>query len=512
MKKNMNKAIISLLICTFTLLASCDLLDVEPKTQWSSSNVPTELAHLQGLVYGGYNRLGSVLQQGFVTYGDTRADVYYVSSGTQTTWDKIVRNRLDVNMSQANWRSFFEVIKQANVVIHYTPELISNTKVTAAQANTLLGQAYCQRAFAYLWIIRIWGDAPIVTRALLNSEDSFDVRRSPASEVLGQMHHDLDSALKYIPAQTTAAAITRITFSPVAARAIKAHAYMWEHRYEEALEQLNLAIPTTSTLYRLAALYDPAQTPAESSVFRTWVATTEFSRMFNTSGTSGIPESIFELSFSEEDGDVNNIFENMWTGGNRYFSAREDFRDIFQTDDSRTYASFGSRSGNRIDVLKWVMGYARGDSRNIPLIRLADLKLLRAEARAMLVPEDPTDDERDAIMSDVNDIIQRARGPLGIFPASAYKDRGEDGWFRQDFINTVKRERRRELAFEGQRWFDLVRWGDAVDALAAMTKTASTSYYWETGPIVLDPRSIPWPIHFDEIRRSKYIEQNEFYR
>lgn len=512
--RNMNKAIIFFSICALTLSTSCDILDIEPATQWSGSNVPTELAHLEGLVRGGYQRLGSALQQGFVIYGDERGDVYYINGPTETTHDKIVHSMLDVNMSQANWQTFFEVVKQANVVIHYTPEMIENGTVTAAKANTLLGQAYCQRAFAYLWIIRIWGDAPIVTQPMLNSEDAIDVPRSPVADVLEQMHHDLDSALKYIPAQTASASITRTAFSPVAARAVKAHAYMWDHRYDKALEQLNLAIPTSaaSSLYRLAGLYDNLQTPEDNATFRTWIGNTEFSKMFNTSGPSANIESIFELAFSESDGDINNVFDTYWAANTTTFKAREDFRSIFQSNDFRLYASFAA-SSSKMNATKWVFNYTRGNPRNILLIRLADLKLLRAEARVMMIPEgsDPTDAERDEIMSDINDIIFRARGPLAIYDPTAYKD--HDMWFREDFVNTVKMERRRELAFEGQRWFDLVRWGDAEEALAAMTESANAAgYTFSTGPVTLNPESIVWPIHFQEIRRSKYIEQNEFYR
>ena len=505
----MNKAIVSFSIWVVALIASCSLLDIEPKTSWSTTGMPTELAHLQGLVRGGYSRLGNALLQNFVFYGDERADVYYVYDPTQPIHDRIARSQLDVNMGNANWQPFFEVVKQANVVIHFTPGMINDGIVTAANANTLLGQAYCQRAFAYFWMIRIWGDVPIVDRPLLNSEESIDVPRSPVAIVLDMIHNDLDSALKYIPPQTTVAQVTRTTFSPVAARAIKAHAYMWDHRYEQALEQLDLAIPTNTTMYRLASLYDGTQTPVDNAVFRTWVGTTEFSKLFNNTGSSINPESIFELNHSVDDGHFNQWFDNFWTASMPYFKVREEFRGIFSNVDFRLYASIGAVSGGRYNATKWVFNYVRNDARNVLLIRLADLKLLRAEARVMMIPEDidPTDEERDKIMSDVNDIAQRARGGQGIY--QGYKD--HQVWFREDFVNTIKRERRIELAFEGQRWFDLVRWGDVVDALAAMEESKA-SYTFYNGPVYLNPKAIVWPVHYVEIRRSKYIEQNEFYR
>ena len=506
----MKKRLISLLICTAALWASCSVLDIEPKTEWTANSVPTELSHLEGLVYGGYNRLYSALLSGFVIYGDERADVYYNNSYNEPNHERIVRNRLDPNMSQANWSSFYQAVKQANVVIFHTPEMIRKGTVTAAEANSLLGQAYCQRAFAYFWIVRIWGDAPIVTRPLLHSEENFDVARSPVSEVLDLVHHDLDSALRYIPAQVSATSVTRSTFSPVAVRAIKAHAYMWEYRYQEAIGQLNLAIPTATTLYRLANLYNASQIPAENTTFRAFVTSTEFSHMFNSSGASNNLESIFELVASEEDGDINNAFDDFWVSATTpYFAVREDFSAIFPSNDFRFYASIGAEpaSGKR-RALKWVQNYARGNPRNIVLIRLADLKLLRAEARAMIAGFDPTNAQRTEIMADVNDIIVRARGPQAAY--TNYLDR--DLWDRESFIDVIKTERRRELAFEGQRWFDLVRWGDAVSALAAMRESTRGIYVLGTGAVNLDPRAIVWPIYLLEIRRSKHIVQNEYYR
>ena len=76
----------------------------------------------------------------------------------------------------------------------------------------------------------------------------------------------------------------------------------------------------------------------------------------------------------------------------------------------------------------------------------------------------------------------------------------------------MKSERRKELAFEGHRWFDLVRWGDVNNALSAMEPAVDATYVFDTGGFTIYERAIIWPIHINEIRRSKYIEQNEYYK
>src|SRR5699024_5172423 len=134
-------------------------------------------------------------------------------------------------------------------------------------------------------------------------------------------------------------------------------------------------------------------------------------------------------------------------------------------------------------------------TRNIVLLRLADLYLLKAEA--IMALED-TDDSRNEAMELVNTIRNRAGGETFEIPAAAYLDRSE--YSQDDIMNLILEERKFELAYEGQRWFDLVRTGKAIEVMQ------------ESRDLELDPRSLVWPIHIDEIRRGRLIEQNEYYR
>ena len=61
-------------------------------------------------------------------------------------------------------------------------------------------------------------------------------------------------------------------------------------------------------------------------------------------------------------------------------------------------------------------------------------------------------------------------------------------------------ERKFELSYEGYRWFDLVRNGKAIEVVR------------ENVGIEIHPLSLVWPIHIEEIRRGKGVEQNEYYK
>src|SRR5690554_3122863 len=96
------------------IITSCNLLDVEPTTSWTVN---------------------------FMVYGEMRSDVFY-NNAFNVNIDKVVNNKLDYGMSLASWRTFYETIKQANLVLKYTPGLVEEGIVPEANANSLMGQAY----------------------------------------------------------------------------------------------------------------------------------------------------------------------------------------------------------------------------------------------------------------------------------------------------------------------------------------------------------------------------------
>ena len=471
--------------------------------------MPTEQSHIEAILNGAYVRLGASLLSGFVYYGDARADVYYTTSSTAVTADKIVHSNLENDMSQASWSNFYQAIKQANLNIYHIPRMVADGTLDAEEVNDMLGQSYCLRAMAYFWVVRIWGAAPLITTPVLSTDDDFDMPRSPEADVFAQIHRDLDSAYVYLTSSEKN--ITR--FTRPAAQALRAQVYMWQKEYAKALVELNEVIDKGG--YSLEPLYNASLTAADTDAFRSEIAKTGFSKMFNSQQNSGSTESIFELSFSTSDGDTNNTFDSFWTATTATFVVREDFVNFLKENvsDLRYYASVGKQGSNgKSRCKKLVMDYTRGDARNIILMRLGDMLLLRAEARLGLVEDDVlTPVEADSVMMDINAIMVRAAGP----DAEIFYDKDDEGykdWEKKDFVELLKSERRKELAFEGQRWFDLVRWGEVNKALSAMVPAEEATYVFDTGGFTIDERAIVWPIHINEIRRSKYIEQNEYYR
>lgn len=170
----------------------------------------------------------------------------------------------------------------------------------------------------------------------------------------------------------------------------------------------------------------------------------------------------------------------------------------------RAYDVYGEYSGKKglIDPSSpdMVQGFPWGaSSLNFMLIRYADILLLKAEAEIEL--NQNLDDARniinqvrekaarsvDANYSPVDLDPNKASYFVGLYPAS--------GWTQDYARRAVRMERRLELAMEGQRWFDLIRWNNVVPTVNAyMRSEATLRPYYNGNSISEDEVYLPAPV------------------
>lgn len=494
------KTIYILIYFIGTCFASCSLLELEPTTSWTAENTPKEESHLYGILYGGYNTLQSDLSINFLAYGEMRSDVFYNNAFNVNT-DKVVNNSLDNNIFWASWYNYYRVIKQANVVIKFTPQVLEGGGISAEKADDVMGQAYCLRAFTYFWIIRIWGEAPLITEPYLDSNDSFDRPKAAVTEIIKQIHSDLEKAAKMIDKNS----VSRTTFTQTAAYAINAHVYAWEHKYEETINMADKVL--TNTNYTLANLYDEKYTGVTDNTkdknFKALVQASEYAQIFNAGRSK---ESIFELACNVADGDDQKNLTSYLSGSYPILRPRTRFGEAIDTEGSTwRSAAIQEVASGKYKVTKFTIGFDyTADSRNIVMLRLADIILLKAEA---IANQEDTDENRKAIMQLVNQIRKRAGGSDYEIPEEQFLNHEE---YNQEGIKeVVLNERKYELAYEGHRWFDLIRTGKVFEAVRNRGNDIGED---ESPAIELHPKALVWPIHLNELRRSKLIEQNEYYK
>ncbi len=487
---------IIILFCIGFLTSCSDYLDREPKTSWSDANFFTQESHVVGTLNGGYDMLQAALGANFLVYGDLRADIYVLNNKIRVTEEKVLNNALDQTVSYASWGSFYSIIKQANLVLYHTPKLIESKQISSTNGNNYMGQAYCMRALAYFWIVRVWGDAPLVLTPYTDGTRIVEVRK-PQTEVLDTIHADLANAIKLIPSSST----DKFRFTRTAAYAIQAQTFAWQHNWPAVITSANKILNSTSTMpivnanYSLVQLYDSvAAKNLTGDYLNNVMIKTEYSQMFNV-GLS--KESIFEMPFSIEDNENNNSLYGMVSGTFANIKARIEFIDQYEAKDWRQFTNFWGG----LNAVKFFNGtFNRNlNVRNIILFRLSETVLLKAEALVYLNDTEADPIKRaaniKAAMELVNLIRNRAGGKDLIIPESTYSTLGID-----QIKEIVLQERNLELAFEGHRYFDLIRTGNVAKFMEPINGQNN-------------PLSFVWPIHLDEIRNSNgLIVQNEYYK
>ena len=181
----------------------------------------------------------------------------------------------------------------------------------------------------------------------------------------------------------------------------------------------------------------------------------------------------------------------------------------------RAYDTYGEFSGKKglIDPSsdKMVQGFPWGASPlNFKFLRYADILLLKAEAMI------ETGSDLNGARLIINEIRTRASEsvdayytPVDVNPmVSTYKvsEYPSGGWTQDYARRAVRMERRLELAMEGQRWFDLCRWGNAVEVMNNYYRSeASLRTYYQGASLTEDEIYMPTPI--DEVRTADGLYQ-----
>ena len=176
----------------------------------------------------------------------------------------------------------------------------------------------------------------------------------------------------------------------------------------------------------------------------------------------------------------------------------------------RAYDIYGEYSGKKglIDPSSpdMVQGFPWGASAlNYCIIRYSDIVLLKAEA---LIEQNKQLDEARTLINDVRQKAQRsidgdytpqdldpfnANYKVGLYPAT--------NWTQDYARKAVRMERRLELAMEGNRWFDLLRWGTAVTTVNAYMKSEQRYHSYYAGNSISDDE-LYFPVPYEEVNNS----------
>ncbi len=167
------------------------------------------------------------------------------------------------------WKSAYEGINRANYLTQYKDKNPAGEAISFAGKEAMYGEVYFLRSYYYFTLVRLFGDVPLFTEKRLSITDSRTLTRAAKADVYKQIETDLTNAIAVLPA--SAAQPGRIT--KYAAQALLGKVYLYENKFSEAATVL------------------------ENVVNGPFSLVSDFASIFLLSGENG-SESVFEIQYS----------------------------------------------------------------------------------------------------------------------------------------------------------------------------------------------------------------------
>ncbi len=202
-------------ICIFTaalLFSACKKIDRLPETEipdsgfWNSEND----------LISATNRLYQELDGDWV---DNRAD-----DAVNTSPNAVSTGIRSVPNTSGDWNDRYDEIFTANNIL----EKGLKAKVTDAVRNRYFAEARFFRAYAYFKLLKIYGDVPLLLKTLSVTSPELYMGRTPRAQVIQQIYDDLDFAALWLPTRATLAAAQWGRVTKSSALALKARAALYE--------------------------------------------------------------------------------------------------------------------------------------------------------------------------------------------------------------------------------------------------------------------------------------------
>lgn len=537
-----------LIYTTAGLISMCavscdDMLDTKPQGQFTVSQLDDDT--IEGLMAAAYAGLqahffgNNEAFAGPITNWifDVRSDDAYKGGGGVSMEANIhqleVGNVQSDNVSLSNkWQNNFYAVSRCNKAI----DAINNAGAVSDKEN-LIAQLKTLRAYFYFDLIRIFERIPYFTEE--DDPNSASPDEYSREDIFSFIKKDLADAYEKLPESQDQVG----RFNRYVAAAIHAKVSAFTSSWDEVEKYSDYVI--SSGKYQLYNNYLDMSKIEFNNSYESILAI-QFSTANNNANINWC--NLLNTTYSEG---------NLFGSGDDFFLASQNLVNAFRVDANglpfldgsfndvkvttnydgdvdprldftvgrigmpfrghtytmawtRAYDVYGEYSGKKglIDPSSpmMVQGFPWGASPlNFCLIRYADIVLLKAEA---LIEQNKNLDEARNLINSVRQKAARSVDPsytpvdcnpmiasynVGLYPVS--------GWNQDYARRAVRMERRLELAMEGHRWFDLVRWGNVVETMNEYFRTESKLRpYYESASMTSD--DIYFPIPLGEVENS----------
>jgi hypothetical protein len=488
---------LSILLAALVCVVSCKKLDQTPPDRLSTTIFWKSAADADLALTGLYNTLYAPAADNYISqyapfWWDNYSDNSYSQHNIAGAQNALISglNANSDGFARSYYTNNYIAIAATNSFLANVGKVLSGDKLKQYK-----GEAFFLRGFNYFSLAQLYGNVPVVTADPFTIDYKSKMAKSPRADVLKQVEKDLDSAIASLPPvkYTTGHAVK------ATAQGYKVRLLLFQKRYAEAAALAGTII--SDQLFSLnqnyaSNFYKPDQRTSPEIMF-----SVQYQAPVMPHPDRAIAVLLIGAGWKDVQGTQDMI--NEYEVGD----PRKTMTFFFPGDTPAQGWPFTNTVGTP-GVNDWVAGYYPSkkwldpsvvnpidgllDDQDYVLLRFADIKLMYAEAQNEAVGPD------NSVYKEINEVRARPGVNMPPLPANLIKD---------DMRTRIRHERRVELALEGQRYFDLRRWGIAKDKLNGFIQN----------PLVPAVKTLYqdkfefWPIPQTEIDRNKpVLIQNDY--
>lgn len=487
MRKKIKYLMVVLMI--FTQISCNDWLELIPPSGLIREEFWKTKADVDAVLMAAYSDF-SRMDRNLFLYGELRGDMLVGGPNIPFGEQQIMENNIYPDNGFNNWNNFYKVINYCNEVIKNAPLVqdIDNT-FTDYQMQSLVSEAYFLRSLAYFYLVRIYNQVPLILDPTESDDADFYVAKVPEETILTQIVADLEANRAFAPSESF------ITIRENKGRASKASfdalladIALWRFDYPNVIKYVNQIEATQKFVLMPSGRWFELFYPGNSL------------------------ESIFEFQFDGNLAQQNGTYGLTNRQSNQYKPSQKALEMLsfeFASELVRGEESSIKKYGEDDFIIWKYVGQAPDGqsvragsdqfSGNWIVYRYADVLLMKAEA----LSQQGNYAEAFNIISEIRD--RAGVGAISIAStATAYED-------------AILNERALELAYEGKRWFDLLRMGRRNNYARKSTLVEIiVSNVPSTQKRILatkltNPQGWYLPIFEDEIERNRSLIQSPYY-
>ena len=443
---------ILLFILTLVLHSCQETLEPKPVDLLTDDLVLNEPKDVANVEIGLYNAFRDVMPSTVIA-GDFTADML-IHNGTFSQYRELGnKNITSANASVAAlWQSIYNTVYISNFILEKLPEI---SGVKATERDRVMATAHFLRGYAYFTALYSYGGVPAVLTTSI--EANRNIPRASAEVISQLIIDDYTFALGKLPEVASNAGYA----SNHAVRAAFAKFYLYSKNWLQAESFASQVI--NSKAYTLEPKFADLVLKdfTDESIFEVGYTITDDPGTDNNLGLNSLFQGRREIIPS------NQIVIALASSesGDRFSSIEFDSKNLVGTDNGWSVAKYGTPDE---------------DNNNVVVLRLGEMYLIRAEARA----QQGKVTGGSSAQEDINVLRTRAKAPT-ISSAT-----------QNQMVVLIEEERRYELAFEGHRWYDLVRTNRSSVVMSVFNSSWKDTYNL-------------WPIPQREIQNNPALADNQ---